>query len=491
MLAPLSAALVLGTAAAQSAARVPITAEPAAADATDVTIERGPDGCEVLHVAIGFDVDPEEVLALEWPDRWGPEEGLGGLIEGLRLTGPDGVETALAGTSEASRLEDLDPGRHVLSYTVRQDYEGLPQWGEHRIPGMRPVLQPEFATAIGRTFLPTLPNEEVIVTARIDPERAAFHRPVDAEGRTRLGYRRLADGIFVFGDFRYTSADHDGVQVRQAIRGQWALSDDEIAAASRAVLGHGSRLFDDPAFDQYFVALTALPETPGTSSVIGSGFDESFFILATPNAKAANLTHTIVHEVLHEWIPRRAGRTDEATDPSRAWFIEGFTEYFTQRILLASELITLDQFVANLDAMLQAYLRSSVRDLPAAALNERIFESRETERLPYQRGALLALSWDSALLKRGESGLEQVVAALIDRADRLTNASEVPELTDEAIHRALEARLGKRFTREFAAHIARGALIDPAELTLPAVIELVDDGTGPRLATRKEPCEGK
>ncbi|MEO0663814.1 MAG: hypothetical protein AAFZ87_19955, partial [Planctomycetota bacterium] len=94
-------------------------------------------------------------------------------------------------------------------------------------------------------------------------------------------------------------------------------------------------------------------------------------------------------------------------------------------------------------------------------------------------------------LKRGESGLEQVVAALIDRADRLTNASEVPELTDEAIHRALEARLGKRFTREFAAHIARGALIDPAELTLPAVIELVDDGTGPRLATRKEPCEGK
>ncbi|MEL6907429.1 MAG: hypothetical protein AAFP22_18625, partial [Planctomycetota bacterium] len=432
MLAPLSAALVLGTAAAQSAARVPITAEPAAADATDVTIERGPDGCEVLHVAIGFDVDPEEVLALEWPDRWGPEEGLGGLIEGLRLTGPDGVETALAGTSEASRLEDLDPGRHVLSYTVRQDYEGLPQWGEHRIPGMRPVLQPEFATAIGRTFLPTLPDEEVIVTARIDPERAAFHRPVDADGQAQLGYRRLADGVFVFGGFRYASADHDGVRVRQAIRGQWALSDDEISAASRAVLGHGSRLFDDPAFDQYFIALTVLPETPGTSSVIGSGFDESFFILATPNAKAANLTHTIVHEVLHEWIPRRAGRTDEATDPSRAWFIEGFTEYFTQRILLASGLIALDEYVANFDAMLQAYLRSPVRELPARELNERLFESRATERLPYQRGALLALSWDSSLQKQDGPGLERVIADLIDRADRLAEAGEAPTLTDAA-----------------------------------------------------------
>lgn len=442
------------------------------ADITAVSIGATAQTYDRLTITLTFEAEAGETLSLTWPAQWGPEENLGQLRSKVRLTGPGSHPVGYVDQGGRLRVTGLQPGPYTVRYDVTQDYEGLPQWGDHRVPGMRPVLQPDFATAIARTILPQLSDEDATITLTLLDTQAAANRPIGPDGTTRMLYRTLADGVFVFGAFRYGETDQSGIAIRQAVRGDWALDDAAIADSAQAVLGVGSRLFEDPVFDQYFIALTPLPDIPGNSAVIGSGFNEAFFILATQNAEAANLSHTIVHEVLHEWIPRRAGRTDEATDPSRAWFTEGFTEYFTQRILLETGLITLDDFVANYDAMLQAYLSSSVNTMPAGALNERLFDSRETERLPYQRGALLALSWDTALKADGALGLAQVITDLIDRADALTASGETAILTDAAIHAALAERLGDRFTEDFQTHIRRGERIDPATLTLPACMRV-------------------
>jgi predicted metalloprotease with PDZ domain len=175
--------------------------------------------------------------------------------------------------------------------------------------------------------------------------------------------------------------------------------------------------------------------------------------------------------VLHEWIPRRAGQTDEATDPSRAWFTEGFTEYFTQRLLLQTGRIMLDEYAANMDALWTAYMTSDVNTLPAEALNERLFESEQTERLPYQRGALLALHWDTILKADGGEGLTRVLASLIDRADALEADGQPRTLSDDALHAALRDALGERFDADYQRYIVEGGLIDLRTLSLPECLE--------------------
>lgn len=438
----------------------------------EVALGKTGDDWSRITVSLSFDVHAGDEIALEFVERWGPAQELTRLISEVRLSGPDGpVPHTREGAS--LRATDLPAGRIELRYDVAQDYAGEPQWGVQRMPGMRPVLQKDYAFFAGGAVLPQFADAEVKVTVSF-PDGGVMNRPLDAAQRNAaVPYAALSNGLFAFGDFRVHEDRSDaGVHLRSALRGTWRLDDATVHAATQQTLRLASELFDDAVFEQYFVLLTPLPPLPQGSSVIGSGFDEAFFLLATPNAEADNLLHTLTHEVLHEWIPRRAGRTDEATDPSRAWFTEGFTEYFTQRLLLQSGRITLDAFVANFNALWSAYQASDVNTLPAAALNERLFESEQTERLPYQRGALLALHWDTELKRAGRPGLAQVLAELIDRADALEAEGRARTLSDDALAAALRAALGERFDLDHQRHIIAGERIDIGQLSLPDCIGL-------------------
>lgn len=423
-----------------------------------------------ITLTLGFDAAAGDSIALRFPEQWGPAENLTDLVSDVRVLGPDGplaFEQAGASLSVAS----LPAGPIEVRYDIAQDYEGEPQWGVQRLPGMRPVLQPDYAFFAGGAVLPEFEGAAPQVRVSL-PEGGAFNRPVEGSGESApVSYAALTNGLFAFGAFRMETSDVDGLALRSAIRGDWALDDASLHAVTADTLGQAASLFEDPAFAQYFVMVTPLPVLPQGSAVVGSGFDEAFFLLATPNADAENLIHTITHEVLHEWIPRRAGQTDEATDPARAWFTEGFTEYFTQRLLLQTGRITLDEFAANMDALWTAYRTSDVNTLPAEALNERLFESEQTERLPYQRGALLALHWDTALKAEGGEGLSRVLANLIDRADALEAEGEARTLSDDALHAALRDALGERFDADYQHYIVEGGLIDLRTLTLPDCLE--------------------
>lgn len=450
----------------------------------EVALSKTGDDWSSVTVTMRFDVSAGDEIALEFVEGWGPAQDLTRLISHVCVSGPDGpVPHEQQGAS--LRATDLPEGRIELRYEVSQDYEGEPQWGVQRMPGMRPVLQPEFAFFAGGAVLPRFANTVSTVAVSL-PDGGVMNRPLEAEQRTAaVPYSALSNGLFAFGDFRVQEDHEHGIHLRSALRGTWPLDDTTVHAATQQTLQRASELFDDAVFEQYFVLMTPLPPLPQGSSVIGSGFDEAFFLLATPNAEADNLLHTLTHEVLHEWIPRRAGRTDEASDPSRAWFTEGFTEYFTQRLLLQSGRITLDAFVANFDALWSAYQASEVNTLPAAALNERLFESEQTERLPYQRGALLALHWDTVLKRAGRPGLAQVLTDLIDRADALEAEGRERTLSDDALAAALRAALGERFDLDHQRHIIAGERIDIGHLSLPDCIGLDAQS---RLHLKSEPA---
>lgn len=434
-----------------------------------------------IQVLVAGDADGE--TEFQFPAAWGPEEDLGALRGALTVVDAVSGDPLVSDESNGSVTVAHAPGQPIrLSWTVKQDYDGLPEWGVQRVPGMRPVLQAGYASIIGHTVLPAIEGRDPEFVVRFDglSSGAAFSQP-STDGRSRpVALSNATDSIYAFGDYAF-SEPADSI-VRAAVLGDWALSNDDLIAATSAVLATASSAFDDRPPSQYFVAFTPLPDVPNGSSVIGTAFTESFFILATRNADAENLEHTLIHEILHEWIPGRMGTTDEATDPARMWFTEGFTEYYTQLVLLDSGRVSLEGFLANFNELWAAYQTSPVQTMPSGELLTHIWDSRETERLPYQRGALMALSWETAAAGRGTS-LADALADLIDRGDAQRASGAAAELTDAAIREALEKAVGPVFAQDLSGHIEQGNLIEPADLSLPGCLTVNMTGEGPaRLA---------
>ncbi len=446
-----------------------LEAQQAHADPVN-TLEFAPaDADDLSRVTITFtltgDADGETVFL--FPDSWGPDEDLGALVSGRSAADTaTGAPLPIATTGPSVTVTHAPSQRIRLRWTVAQDYDGLPQWGVQRMPGMRPVLQPTYASLIGHTVLPSVEGRDPEVTVSFDhiPTGAALSQPSPGGTSAPLPLSTAQDSIYALGAYSFAETSSSGVRV--ATLGGWALTEQEIAATTSFVIRDASNAFGDTPFSQYFVAVTPLPDLPEGSSVIGTGFTESFFILATRNAEAKELNHTIVHEVLHEWITRRMGATDEATDPSRMWFIEGFTEYYSQLILLDAGLISLDGFLENLNGLWAAYQVSPVNTMPSADLIDHIWDSREAERLPYQRGALLALSWDTIARRHGRT-LADAITALLNHADALRETGGSLQLTDAAIEEALADAIGPRFAEDLAVFIRKGTLLTPESLDLP------------------------
>jgi predicted metalloprotease with PDZ domain len=425
---------------------------------------------EIVLLVAGDD-DGETVF--RFPENWGPEENLGRLRHDLSAIEAEAGAPIEISESGPEVSVTHAPGQRIkLSWTLRQDYAGLPQWGVQRVPGMRPVLQPDYASIIGHTVLPSIDGRDPDVVVRLDgsPGGSAFSQPLINAASSPVALSVARDSLYALGAYSFNENRTDGI--RTAILGEWALPGDQIAEATAAVIRTASAAFGDTPPDQYFVAITPLPDLPGGSSVIGTALTQSFFILATRNAEADNLEHTIVHEILHEWITGRMGTTEETTDPTRMWFTEGFTEYYTQLILLDSGRITLEGFLGNLNDLWAAYQTSPVRTMPSSELVEHIWDSRETERLPYQRGALMALHWDTLASARG-TRLAEALAALIERADAERAAGRPAELTDGAIIEELSQVVGPAFAQNLKDHIQNGIPIEPRDLRLPDCLTVV------------------
>ncbi len=260
-----------------------------------VSVSRTGEDWSTVTLTLGFDAEAGDSLALRFPEQWGPAENLTQLVSEVRVSGPDGP-LAFERAGASLSVTALPAGPIEVRYDIAQDYEGEPQWGAQRLPGMRPVLQPDYAFFAGGAVLPDF--EGAINEVRVSlPEDGAFNRPVDEAGESApLSYTALTNGLFAFGAFRMETTDGDGLALRSAIRGEWPLDDATLHQVTADTLGQAASLFEDPAFAQYFVMVTPLPELPQGSAVIGSGFDEAFFLLATPNADPENLIHTITHE---------------------------------------------------------------------------------------------------------------------------------------------------------------------------------------------------
>jgi predicted metalloprotease with PDZ domain len=246
-----------------------------------------------------------------------------------------------------------------------------------------------------------------------------------------------------------------GGPLRVAVRGRWTMSDTAFADAAARLIDTHRRFWGVEPSPPQLVAL--MPNHLARGSSGGTLVHQSAVMMASGDFAPGSETFDFLvgHENLHQWIPQRFGEMTEGPQDEgealRYWFSEGFTDYYTHRLLLASGLWDLPRYARELTDKLRESALSPARATPNVVVAEGFFRDRELGRQPYLRGEWLALRWDAALRARGHPGLDAVMRALM----RPVGAEGGPLATERLLD-ALAPLLGEGVRDDVRRHVDEG-----------------------------------
>jgi len=324
---------------------------------------------------------------------------------------------------EGAQVSDSGPDKRRLRFrpgaelTIR--YRLLP--GSDKDPdgqSRAPVIRPEWFAVHGQSAL--------VVPEGHDHERARLRYVSAPQGWTLTS--NLSGRSTTLGDVRETmlvGGLHYRVISRQVLGAPLRLAypPQQFAPSATQALNDIARVdaaergFWRASGEPFFVAIVPLADDVEYQ---GRGLNGGFVLFLGAHVPKDTWLHLLAHEHMHTWISRRIGGFPETDSDLEAWLNEGFTEAFTARVLLQSGLWTVDQFVADQNAALLRYGTSPVKAAPNSRINADRNREWDVNKLPYDRGRLLALLWDRAFRRQtsGRVGLEDVMRAQAQQAAR-------------------------------------------------------------------------
>ena len=226
-----------------------------------------------------------------------------------------------------------------------------------------------------------------------------------------------------------------------------ALDDIARIDAAERVLWHAKG-------EPFFVAVVPLADDVEYE---GRGILVGFVLFLGAHVPKDVWLHLLAHEHMHTWISRRIGGFPVDDSDLEAWLNEGFTEALAGRVLLRSRLWSAEQFLADQNMALLRYGTSPVRTAPNARIGTDRNRDPDVNKLPYDRGSLLAVLWDWAIRRRtsGHLGLVDVLLAMAEQASR--NARVGVHVSADRLFPAVARLLtGIDFTDDIARYVDRG-----------------------------------
>ena len=245
-----------------------------------------------------------------------------------------------------------------------------------------------------------------------------------------------------------------GGMVVTGSRGKHALEDTRFADQVAQLLEVHRRFWGDSGSPRQTVVRTP-NNSPNNNG--GTLVHETAVLHVSQNFGPSNesFEFLIGHENLHQWFPSRLGGRESGSVEQAAqhyWLSEGFTDYYTHRLLLAGGLWTLDRYAGLLTRTLRGYWRSPARNATAESIAPRFFSDRDAGRQMYARGEILAMGWDRELRAKSPAGLDGLVRSLLLPDKQAAEA----EVARERVLKALTNELGPRPREQVRAHVAEG-----------------------------------
>ena len=201
----------------------------------------------------------------------------------------------------------------------------------------------------------------------------------------------------------------------------WRFSLDALGQAAGQALAAQRQFWGDTGAASPLLVLL-LPNAP-TGAGGGSAWHQALALqspadLTVPGSAAdALLTEALVRS----WVPDRfgplvhSGRGDEA---NRAWFSEGWAEFYTHRLLLRNGLWSPADYAAALNRKIERFLDANERAKPptrnaASVVATDLPGVMPAAEMAGARGEWLALQWHGALRAAGQPGLDATMRRLL------------------------------------------------------------------------------
>lgn len=198
------------------------------------------------------------------------------------------------------------------------------------------------------------------------------------------------------------------------------------------------KLFEDDT--AAFFRIVVLPRP---KNVAGVAIESMFVCFVKPDISQMQLDMLIAHEMLHTWIAGTKigfGPPEERAENfvRNQWFIEGFTEYISRKVLLDAGLISKQQFIELVNQDVIDSANNQYRNCSFEKLFKDANEGKwgaEMAKLGYYRGSLIAFRWECLL---EETGSKKSVLDIVVELYRLAKTSEGHRLTTEQFFSTFE-----------------------------------------------------
>jgi predicted metalloprotease with PDZ domain len=278
---------------------------------------------------------------------------------------------------------------------------------------------------------------------------------------------QLRNSVWLAGDLDLVRREIRGRELWLAVqRAEWSFSLDAFTELAHRIVATERDFFHD--FDTPFYLISLVPvgrEDTRSRSMGGTGLTDSFSLCMLPDTplrgdlgEGMDVAALLAHEMFHEW----AGQTVRPAQPEQLcyWFTEGFTEYYTRRLLLRGGLISLEEFTRAVNRTLAELWTSSVRNAPNQRIESEFWTDAEVKRLPYLRGDVVAMLANRAVRVRsgGRRSLDDLMRQWVREARRGGG-----DVSTASLLAAIEAAAGG----EAAAQL-RSIVVDGTTPAIPA-----------------------
>lgn len=405
-----------------------------------------------LRVTARFVGDRDGVTTFDWIDSWAGERKLGQWSRDLAVTGATAIEPAPHG----GRIIHAAPGAPItVTYRIVSAFAADPSVDDSRQP--RPVVRPGWFYGVGESLfaIPEGRDAAPLLFSWTGPAGIGFASDLEHRSSSpRRSGKTLADlteSVVIGGrDLRVTAVTAGGAPLRIATVGRYGFDIAAFDQLAAGVVDAERRFWGDTDRQPFLITMTPETSQPGRLSYSGTGRADAFALWMDQGAPLSNLAWLLGHEFFHSWNPRRLGALGSGEEEKRRyWFSEGFTDFYARRLMLRAKLMTPDEFATSWNETLAAYAASPYRTASNAAAAAKFWDDRQAEKLPYQRGAMMAAWWDARA--RASGGLDPI---LRDQRRHARGDRAVTELfaTVAAAH-GLDVR------PDIARHLERGEAI--------------------------------
>lgn len=438
-----------------------------------------------IKIAVNFKGEKSGATKIQLPSEFGGQTELYKSVRNLRLLTPSAQIND--GEKPEIKIVKHAPGAEIrLEYEIIQDWTGAPQAGgasQNTGGGYRPILQKDYFHILGSGawILPDLPKDAKLQISIVWKNLPANWTLANSFGANKArqnfstDVESFASSVFVGGDFQLSERNIKGKPVFTASRGKWNFTNDEFADLVEKIILVERDFWQDYDQSYFLVTLIPLAGEPNSLSVGGTGLTDSFATFVTPNASLENLKFLISHEYFHNWNSPKLGGLEEP-EQLLYWFSEGFTEYYTDLLLVRGGLADLEKHAAKYNEYLADYYLSPVRNESNQRVLQDFFKDYGVSKLPYRRGFFLATKWNKII--RQQSGGAKSLDDVMREIFRDAKTKKYGKLTKERIIKYLEKYAKHDFAGDIEKYVERGETIGDFAGALGECVETTEAKLG-------------